>query len=97
MISTSPNKEKEARERLGADHFIVSKDDKAMAVRPSSTLGCILCRCHCAAMSQLCCSAVCNGCLVSLWSYPQVWLQWPLPSKRATGRGRRRCGRWTAS
>ncbi|KAK9815314.1 hypothetical protein WJX72_001551 [[Myrmecia] bisecta] len=30
VISTSPNKEKEAREGLGADHFIVSKDDDAM-------------------------------------------------------------------
>jgi len=33
VISTSPNKEKEARERLGADHFIVSKCDTQMAVR----------------------------------------------------------------
>ncbi len=47
VISTSPNKEKEARERLGADHFIVSKDDKAMAVRQSSTTGFTLCRCQC--------------------------------------------------
>ena len=33
VISTSANKEKEAREVLGADHFIISKDPKAMAVR----------------------------------------------------------------
>ena len=33
VISTSPKKEKEAREVLGADHFVVSKDEKQMAVR----------------------------------------------------------------
>ena len=33
VISTSPKKEKEAREHLGAEHFIVSKDDTQMAVR----------------------------------------------------------------
>ena len=33
VISTSPNKEKEAREVLGADHFVVSKDEQQMAVR----------------------------------------------------------------
>ena len=33
VISTSPHKEKEARERLGADHFIVSKNQEQMAVR----------------------------------------------------------------
>ena len=33
MISTSPHKEKEARERLGADNFIVSKNHEQMAVR----------------------------------------------------------------
>ena len=33
MISTSPHKEKEARERLGADNFIVSKNQEQMAVR----------------------------------------------------------------
>ena len=33
VISTSPKKEREARERLGADHFIVSKCDTQMAVR----------------------------------------------------------------
>ena len=30
VISTSPKKEKEAREDLGADHFIISKDEKQM-------------------------------------------------------------------
>lgn len=30
VISTSPNKEKEAREVLGADHFLISKDEKQM-------------------------------------------------------------------
>jgi len=30
VISTSPKKEKEAREDLGADHFLVSKDEKQM-------------------------------------------------------------------
>jgi len=42
VISTSPHKEKEARERLGADNFIVSKDDKQMAVRACTRarLGC---------------------------------------------------------
>ncbi|KAJ9675089.1 hypothetical protein PVL29_024153 [Vitis rotundifolia] len=30
IISTSPSKEKEAKERLGADHFIVSTDPKQM-------------------------------------------------------------------
>ena len=33
IISTSPKKEKEAREVLKADHFVVSKDEKQMAVR----------------------------------------------------------------
>ena len=32
VISTSANKEKEAKEVLGADHFIISKDPEAMAV-----------------------------------------------------------------
>lgn len=32
VISTSPKKEKEAREHLGADRFIISKDEKQMAV-----------------------------------------------------------------
>lgn len=32
IFSTSPNKEKEARETLGADDFVVSKDEKAMQV-----------------------------------------------------------------
>ena len=36
VISTSPNKEKEAREVLGADHFVVSKDEQQMAVRAST-------------------------------------------------------------
>jgi len=45
VISTSPHKEKEARERLGADNFIVSKDDKQMAVRARTRarLGCQRC------------------------------------------------------
>lgn len=30
VISTSPTKEKEAREALGADHFLISKDQKQM-------------------------------------------------------------------
>jgi cinnamyl-alcohol dehydrogenase len=30
IISTSPNKREEALERLGADKFVVSKDDKQM-------------------------------------------------------------------
>jgi len=30
VISTSPKKEKEAREYLGADHFLISKDEKQM-------------------------------------------------------------------
>ena len=33
MISTSPKKEKEARNTLGADHFVVSKDEAQMSVR----------------------------------------------------------------
>ena len=33
MISTSPRKEKEAREHLGADHFIVSRNEEQMTVR----------------------------------------------------------------
>ena len=33
MISTSPKKEKEARQSLGADHFVVSKDEAQMSVR----------------------------------------------------------------
>lgn len=36
IISTSPSKEKEAKERLGADHFIVSTDPKQMQVLLSS-------------------------------------------------------------
>ena len=32
VISTSARKEKEAREVLGADHFIISKDEKQMQV-----------------------------------------------------------------
>jgi cinnamyl-alcohol dehydrogenase len=32
VISTSPKKEKEAREILKADHFVVSKDEKQMSV-----------------------------------------------------------------
>ena len=33
VISTSPKKEKEARQSLGADHFVVSKDEAQMSVR----------------------------------------------------------------
>jgi cinnamyl-alcohol dehydrogenase len=33
VFSTSPAKEKEAREVLGADHFIVSKDPEQMKVK----------------------------------------------------------------
>ena len=33
MVSTSPKKEKEAREVLGADHFLISKDEAQMSVR----------------------------------------------------------------
>ena len=40
MISTSPRKEKEAREHLGADHFIVSRNEEQMTVRPSSRQAC---------------------------------------------------------
>ncbi len=40
VVSTSPKKEKEAREVLGADHFLISKDEAQMSVRttPSSTV-----------------------------------------------------------
>ena len=34
MISTSARKEKEAREHLGADNFIISKNEEQMTVRP---------------------------------------------------------------
>lgn len=33
VISTSPNKEKEALATLGSDHFVVSKDEAQMSVR----------------------------------------------------------------
>jgi hypothetical protein len=33
VISTSPKKEKEALSTLGADHFVVSKDEAQMSVR----------------------------------------------------------------
>ena len=33
VISTSDRKRKEAMEVLGAHHFVISKDDKQMAVR----------------------------------------------------------------
>lgn len=33
VVSTSPKKEKEAREVLGADHFLISKDEAQMSVR----------------------------------------------------------------
>ena len=38
VVSTSPKKEKEARQVLGADHFLISKDEAQMSVRtiPSS-------------------------------------------------------------
>lgn len=42
VISTSPNKEKEARETLGADHFVVSKDEAQMSVGFSPTYRAIL-------------------------------------------------------
>ncbi len=32
VISTSPKKEREAREALGADHFVVSRDQAQMSV-----------------------------------------------------------------
>ena len=38
VISTSPSKEREARQNLGADRFVVSRDDKQMAVRTLSWL-----------------------------------------------------------
>ena len=38
IFSTSPNKEKEAREVLGADDFVVSKDEKAMKVSIATCL-----------------------------------------------------------
>lgn len=40
MISTSPRKEKEAREHLGADHFIVSKNEEQMTVRHACCAAC---------------------------------------------------------
>ncbi len=33
VISTSPKKEKEALNTLGADHFVVSKDEAQLSVR----------------------------------------------------------------
>lgn len=36
VISTSPNKEKEAKEVLGADHFLISKDEKQMQAAAKS-------------------------------------------------------------
>ncbi|KAG0626426.1 hypothetical protein M758_2G124900 [Ceratodon purpureus] len=36
IFSTSPNKEKEARELLGADDFVVSKDEEAMKAKAKS-------------------------------------------------------------
>ncbi len=42
MISTSPKKEKEAINSLGADHFVVSKDEAQMSVRPSQPCTLIL-------------------------------------------------------
>ena len=41
VISTSPSKEKEAREALGADAFIVSKDEAAMAAAAKTLDGII--------------------------------------------------------
>ena len=50
VISTSPKKEKEAREHLGADNFLISKDDKQMAVRrdvsQASNVSCQACQCN---------------------------------------------------
>ncbi|GAX83416.1 hypothetical protein CEUSTIGMA_g10841.t1 [Chlamydomonas eustigma] len=39
VISTSPSKEKEAKEQLGADHFLVSKDEEAMKAAAKSLDG----------------------------------------------------------
>ncbi len=41
VISTSPSKEKEAREVLGADNFVVSKSVDAMAAAAQSLDGII--------------------------------------------------------
>ena len=41
MISTSPKKEKEARKSLGADHFVVSKDEAQMSVRLPDRPACL--------------------------------------------------------
>lgn len=37
IISTSPSKEKEAKERLGADHFIISSNPDQMRVLHNET------------------------------------------------------------
>ena len=41
VISTSPSKEKEARETLGADNFVVSKSVEAMAAAAQTLDGII--------------------------------------------------------
>ena len=41
VISTSPSKKDEALERLGADHFLVSKDEEEMAKHAGSLAGII--------------------------------------------------------
>ncbi len=54
VISTSPKKEKEAREHLGADNFIVSKDDEQMAVRQDMycrKFSCQACQCSARALA----------------------------------------------
>ena len=57
VISTSPKKEKEAREHLGADNFIVSRADKQMAVRrdvsQASSVSCQACQCKAKALAGL--------------------------------------------
>ena len=63
MISTSPKKEKEAREALGADHFVVSKDEAQMSASYTHTMcillgGCPLelkAECRSTAMYATCC------------------------------------------
>ena len=41
VISTSPNKKEEALERLGADHFLVFKDEEEMAKQAGTLAGII--------------------------------------------------------
>ena len=49
VISTSPKKEKEAINTLGADHFVVSKDEAQMSVRPSQLCIVTISSCACIA------------------------------------------------